>query len=73
MEVIQTKNNISKIYVYEYPTDVFQKYIRLFLKRHIDCLKNAFSFNAEDIVLYFFNDVIQIGNKIEEQITKKTG
>lgn len=33
MEVIQTKNNISKIYVYEYPTDVFQKYIRLFLKR----------------------------------------
>lgn len=75
MEVIQTKNNISisKIYIYEYPTDVFQKYIRLFLTKHIDCLKNASPFNAEDIVLYFYNDVIQIGDKIEEQITQKTG
>ena len=61
MEVEQNLNNeITKI-KYDYSTDIFQKYIVRFLKEHIEALDSEYGFNGEDIVVDFFNEVIECG------------
>ena len=66
MEVIQHKNNQEKEYIYEYSTDIFKKYICAFTRKQINCIDAGAKFNGEEIVLEFYNEVIRIGNKIEE-------
>lgn len=71
MTVEQTINGEKFQIIYEYDSDIFIKYIKLFLKKHIESWDDlVYAFNGEDIVLEFYNEVIEkklsvISNKIE--------
>ena len=61
MEVEQNLDgNVEKI-TYEYSTDIFEKHIVKFLKKHISFWGNKYAFNGEEEVIEFFNDVIENG------------
>ncbi len=59
MEVEQTLDNKTEKVTYEYSTEIFQKYIVKFLQKHISSWDDTYAFNGEDIVIEFFNDVIE--------------
>lgn len=65
MKVTQTYNNEVKNYEYEYPTDLFQKHITIFMTNHLAAWNSTYAFNGEDEVLAFYNEVIEQG-KIKE-------
>lgn len=65
MEIKQYQNEIVKKYVYEYPTNLFQSHIVSYLNTHIESWSGTYAFNGEDLVLGFYNEVIEIGNLLE--------
>lgn len=65
MKVTQTLNDVTRNYEYEYPTDIFQKHITIFMTNHIAAWNDTYAFNGEDEVLAFYNEVITQG-KIKE-------
>lgn len=67
MEVKQKLKDKTIEYIYEYPTDVFQKHITLYLRDHIASWTSQYAFNGEDQVLRFFNEIIESGTLIEEK------
>lgn len=61
MEVEQILHNRTENVVYEYPTEIFQKYIVRFLEKHIHSWDEQYAFNGEAEVIDFFNDVLENG------------
>lgn len=61
MVVSQTKDKNTHTYIYNYPTDIFQKYITEFLTKHLAAWDSRYAFNGGDIVLAFYNEVIEKG------------
>ena len=61
MEVEQILNESTEKVIYEYSTDIFQKHIIKFLKKHIRFWNEKYAFNGEEEVIEFFNDVINNG------------
>ena len=59
MKVKQTINNTEEEVEYEFSSDIFQKYIIKFLEKHISQWKSKYAFNGEDIVIEFFNEVLE--------------
>lgn len=64
MEVEQTLNGITEKVTYEYSTDVFKKYIVIFLEKHISFWDNVYAFNGEEEVIKFFNEVLKYGQVV---------
>lgn len=64
MEVEQTLNGITEKVTYEYSTDVFKKYIVIFLEKHISFWDNVYAFNGEEEVIKFFNEVLKHGQVV---------
>lgn len=60
MNVEQIKNNVAKKYEFFYSTDIFEKYIKMFLNHHIVAWDSGYAFNGEDDVLAFYNEVIEM-------------
>ena len=48
--------------IYEYPSDIFEKHITKFMTKHLAARKDTYAFNGEELVLDFFNDVIEKGH-----------
>lgn len=65
MKVCQIRDGKKITYEYRYDTDLFKKYIIQFLSQHIDAWESEYAFNGEDIVIAFFNEVIEEGT-VEE-------
>ena len=61
MIINQTFGDISRKIEYGYPTDIFKKYHVKFLERHIRHWDEEYAFNGEDIVIDFFNEVLDVG------------
>lgn len=61
MEVEQVLGDKHKKIIYEYSTELFKKHIIKFLEKHIRFWDEKYAFNGEDIVISFFNDVIENG------------
>lgn len=61
MKIKQTKNSKVQEYEFEYSTDVFQKYLVLFLQKHIETWSSTYAFNGEEIVIDFYNEIIENG------------
>jgi hypothetical protein len=61
MEVEQTLGDIHQKIRYEYPTELFKIYITKFLEKHIKFWDEKYAFNGEEIVISFFNDVVDKG------------
>ena len=51
----------TEITTYEYSTEIFEKHITRFMTRHLAAWKDTYAFNGEDLVIDFFNDVIENG------------
>ena len=70
MKVCQIYDGKKIKYEYRYDTDFFKKYIIQFLSQHIDAWDSEYAFNGEDIVIAFFNKVIEEGSveKTKEEI-----
>lgn len=64
MEVEQTLNGITEKITYEYPTDIFKKYLVKFLEKHIRFWDEEYAFNGEEEVIEFFNDVFENGQVV---------
>ena len=64
MKVSQILNNDKKQFEISYDTDIFIKYLKKFLKSHMKQWDDKYAFNGEDIVLEFYNEVIQKGKDI---------
>lgn len=62
MEVKQNLDGNVEEIIYEYPTDIFEKHIVKFLKKHISFWGSKYAFNGEEEVIDFFNDVIENGS-----------
>lgn len=58
MSVEQTKDGVVTNYKYEYPSEVFKKYIMMFLEKHIKSWNSDIAFNGEDIVVEFYNEIV---------------
>lgn len=68
MEVEQILNNeITKI-KYEYSTNIFKKYIIRFLTKHIASWDDQYAFCGEDVVIEFFNEVLERGNLLDKTV-----
>lgn len=61
MEVEQTLGDIHQKIRYKYPTELFKIYITKFLEKHIKFWDEKYAFNGEEIVISFFNDVVDKG------------
>lgn len=61
MTVVQTNSNIVTTYTYRYATDIFQEYIVKFLQKHIASWNEEYAFYGEDIVIEFYNTVLEKG------------
>ena len=66
MQIRQDLNNKIEEITYEYPTEIFQKYIIKFLEKHIKAWDDKYAFNGEEEVIEFFNDVIENGTVVTE-------
>ena len=59
--MIVTKPNSDIEIIYEYATDIFVKHITEYMQNHIKAWESQYSFNGEDEVISFFNDVLENG------------
>ena len=66
MEVLQELNGSRRRWLYEYSTDIFQKYITRYLAKHIIAWEEEIAFYGEDEVIDFYNEVLDEGVIIEE-------
>ena len=64
MKVSQILNDDKKQFEISYYTDIFIKYLKNFLENHMKQWNDKYAFNGEDIVLEFYNEVIQKGKDI---------
>lgn len=58
-------NDICGEIVYEYSTDVFQRYMIRFLANHIAHWDDKYAFNGEDVVIDFYNEVLKKGKIVD--------
>ena len=65
MEVEQEVNGKIEKIEYEYVTDIFVKYIIKFMSQHLSQWRNESVFNGGDLVIDFFNDVIEYAREVE--------
>lgn len=61
MTVIQILNGVPEEIIYVYSTDIFKKYHIKFLERHIRSWNDEYAFDGQDIVVDFFNEVLDVG------------
>lgn len=66
MLVKQDLNGQVQKITYAYPTDVFKKYIVRFLQKHIAQWDSEYAFDGEEIVIDFFNEVVECGQIVHE-------
>lgn len=67
MKVEQIKNGESKKYNYEYSTDIFEKYLKKYLEKHISQWNDRYAFNGEEIVVEFYNEIIEKGTLVNKE------
>lgn len=70
MLVKQDLNGQVQEITYAYPSDIFKKYIVQFLQKHIAQWDSEYAFGGEEIVIDFFNEVVECGRIVHEQIKK---
>ena len=57
------KNGICREYTYSFPSEIFEKYISKFMYRHLKQWKSEEVFYGGDIVIEFYNEVIELAEK----------
>ena len=63
MSVEQTTPDNKHInYSYVFSSELFKKYLIQFMATHIESWNNSYAFYGEQIVIDFFNDVLDKGN-----------
>lgn len=62
MEIEQTLGEKTIVYTFEFDSDIFIKHLKNYLDKHISQWDSEYAFNGEDIVINFFNEVIEKGN-----------
>lgn len=61
MKVKQLLNSSIREWAYEFHASIFQKNIIKFLEKHIKSWDSKYTFNGEDEVIAFFNEVLEKG------------
>lgn len=64
MNVEQTLGEKTIIYTFEFDSDIFIKHIKSYLERHISQWNSEYAFNGEEVVVSFYNEVIEKGNVV---------
>ena len=67
MLVTQTLNDTTKTIEYRYSTDVFEKHLMRFLSKHMAQWGQTFAFSGEDIIISFYNEVLEKGTLFIEK------
>lgn len=67
MIVMQEIGTCKNKYIYTFSSDIFEKYIIGYMKKHIQCWQNGNVFNAEYEVLEFYNEVIEKGKLVQNE------
>lgn len=62
MEVEQILDGKSITYTFEFNSDIFIRHIKSYLEKHIAQWNDAYAFNGENIVVDFYNEVIEKGH-----------
>ena len=62
MEVTQTLKDVTEKDTYEYPTEIFKRHFVKFLEKHISFWDGKYTFNGEEEVVEFFNEVLDNGS-----------
>lgn len=61
MKVIQCHNKDVQEFIYSYDSNIFKKYIKKYLQKHIDMWESKYAFNGEEFVIDFYNEVLDVG------------
>lgn len=62
MEVEQTLGEKTIVYTFEFDSDIFIKHIKDYLGKHISQWNDKYAFYGEEIVVNFYNEVIEKGD-----------
>ena len=72
MMVTQLKDNKLTYYYIEFNSDIFGKYLKEYMIKHMEQWKpNTYAFNGEDVVIKLFNECIEKGNLCGRASTDK--
>lgn len=63
MKVVQKVNGKKITIIYEFSTDIFKKHLFKFMHRHMESWEDGFAFKQIELMIDFFNDVIENGKK----------
>ena len=64
MKVSKNFNGNENQFEISYDTDIFIRYLKEFLENHMKQWDDKYAFNGEDIVLKFYNEVIEKGKDV---------
>ena len=67
MKVEQELDGMTEKIEYEYDSAIFKKYIMKFMTQHLSQWKNQDVFYGGDLVVDFFNDVIEYGRLVDPE------
>lgn len=72
MMVTQLKDNKLTYYYVEFDSDIFGKYLKKYMEEHMKQWEpNTYAFNGKDVVIDFFNEVLEKGNLCGKAVTDK--
>ena len=71
MVVTQLKDRKVSYYIISFDTGTFNKYVKRFLIEHANNFDKTYAFDGEEIVVDFFNEVVESGNMILKATTDK--
>lgn len=60
-QVLDGHPKITKEYQYRFSSKVFEQHLVQFMQAHVESWKSQYAFCGEDIVLQFYNDVLNQG------------
>lgn len=62
MEVEQILGEKTIVYTFEFDSDIFIKHLKNYLGGHLSQWNSEYAFNGEEIVVSFYNEVIEKGD-----------
>lgn len=62
MEVEQIFGEKTIVYTFEFDSDIFIRHLKNYLDRHISQWNSEYAFSGEEIVVSFYNEVIEKGD-----------
>ena len=72
VDIGKPKQTPYEHHYYKYPTDIFEKHLKIFMQKHMQAWDEKFAFQGIDLILDFYNDVLEHGELVRFVNDKET-